>query len=255
MFVGLGQAEKGILFLLQERGGLCVADVLAAYPGVQPKSCRRAMRSLSSKGFGRLSETPVLTLAIDDKRPAPARKAARTSRRGGEPAYSRKFSPDGRGDGASSSGQQSCSPVEEPIDAEFREISTGQESLTFQHRAAHSSGRTQLAHPSGLAACLSRPGNKQLLRWPCHADRACGLAGGQVARGMKKISYKGYRFPLKIIQQAIWLYVRFTLSFRDVEDLLAERGIMVSYETVRRWVNHFGPMIAANLRKRRPKPD
>jgi hypothetical protein len=63
MFVGLGQAEKGILFLLQERGVLCVADVLAAYPGVQPKSCRRAMRSLSSKGFGRLSETPVLTLA------------------------------------------------------------------------------------------------------------------------------------------------------------------------------------------------
>jgi transposase-like protein len=71
---------------------------------------------------------------------------------------------------------------------------------------------------------------------------------------MKKISYKGYRFPPEIIQQAIWLYVRFTLSFRDVEDLLAERGIMVSYETVRRWVNHFGPMIAANLRKRRPKP-
>src|SRR5205823_7477203 len=84
--------------------------------------------------------------------------------------------------------------------------------------------------------------------------RACGLAGGQVARGMKKISYKGYRFPLEIIQQAIWLYVRFTLSFRDVEDLLAERGIMVSYETARRWVNHFGPMIAADLRKRRPKP-
>ena len=71
---------------------------------------------------------------------------------------------------------------------------------------------------------------------------------------MTKISYSGYRFPPEIIQQAIWLYIRFTLSFRDVEDLLAERGIMVSYETVRRWVNHFGPMIAADLRKRRPKP-
>jgi DDE domain len=70
---------------------------------------------------------------------------------------------------------------------------------------------------------------------------------------MTKISYSGYRFPPEIIQQAIWLYLRFTLSFRDVEDLLAERGIMVSYETVRRWVNHFGPMIAADLRKRRPK--
>ena len=62
---------------------------------------------------------------------------------------------------------------------------------------------------------------------------------------MIKISYSGYRFPPEIIQHAIWLYIRFTLSFRDVEDLLAERGIMVSYETVRRWVNHFGPMVAA----------
>src|ERR1700730_1416006 len=86
------------------------------------------------------------------------------------------------------------------------------------------------------------------------AIRACGVAGGKVAKGMKKLSYKGYRFPPEIIQQAIWLYVRFTLSFRDVEDLLAERGIMVSYETVRRWVNHFGLKIAADLRKRRPKP-
>ena len=63
-----------------------------------------------------------------------------------------------------------------------------------------------------------------------------------------------YRFPPEVIHQAIWLYLLFTLSFRDVEDLLAERGIMVSYETVRRWVNHFGPIVAADLRKRRPKP-
>src|SRR5450759_3652593 len=70
---------------------------------------------------------------------------------------------------------------------------------------------------------------------------------------MRKISYAGYRFPPLIIQRAIWLYLRFTLSLRDVEDLLAERGIAVSYETVRRWVNHFGP-IAAGLRRRRPKP-
>ena len=71
---------------------------------------------------------------------------------------------------------------------------------------------------------------------------------------MTKISYDGYRFPREIIQQAIWLYLRFTLSLRDVEDLLAERGIGVPYETVRRWVNHFGPLIAADLRKRRPNP-
>src|SRR3984957_11035197 len=63
---------------------------------------------------------------------------------------------------------------------------------------------------------------------------------------MEKISYAGYRFPPEIIDQAIWLYLRFTLSLRDVEDLLAERGVAVSYETVRRWANHFGPMIAAD---------
>jgi len=71
---------------------------------------------------------------------------------------------------------------------------------------------------------------------------------------MQKISYVGYRFPPEIIHRAIWFYLRFTLSLRDVEDLLAERGVAVSYEPVRRWVNHFGPMIAADLRKRRQKP-
>jgi putative transposase len=70
---------------------------------------------------------------------------------------------------------------------------------------------------------------------------------------MTKISYSGYRFPPEIIQQAIWHYVRFTLSFRNVEDLLVERGTVVSYEMVRRWVNHFGSKIAADLRNRRPK--
>jgi len=71
---------------------------------------------------------------------------------------------------------------------------------------------------------------------------------------MKRTGYSGYRFPPEIIQQAIWLYLRFTLSLRDVEELLAECGVAVSYETVRPWVNHFGPMIAAELRKRRLKP-
>ena len=58
--------------------------------------------------------------------------------------------------------------------------------------------------------------------------RTCGSAGGSVAKGMKKISYGGYRFPPEIIQQAIWLYIRFTLSSRDVEGLLAKRGILAS---------------------------
>jgi putative transposase len=70
---------------------------------------------------------------------------------------------------------------------------------------------------------------------------------------MSKISYNGYGLPPEIIQHAIWLYYRFTMSLRDVEDLLAERSIIVSYETIRRWVNHFGPRVAADLRKRPPK--
>jgi putative transposase len=71
---------------------------------------------------------------------------------------------------------------------------------------------------------------------------------------MTTFSYSGYRFPPAIIQHAVWLYLRFTLSFRDVEDLLAERGITVSYETIRRWVAHFGPIYARRLRFRRPAP-
>jgi hypothetical protein len=86
------------------------------------------------------------------------------------------------------------------------------------------------------------------------AFRACGHASGRVAKTMQKISYDRYRFQPEIIQQAIWPYLRFTLSFRNVGDLSAERGIAVSYETIRRWVNHFGPMIAADLSKRCPGP-
>src|SRR6266576_5846992 len=58
---------------------------------------------------------------------------------------------------------------------------------------------------------------------------------------MDQLSYRRHRFPPPIIQHAIWLYLRFTLSYRDVEELLAERGLEVSYETVRRWVLKFGP--------------
>src|SRR6202790_2409102 len=68
------------------------------------------------------------------------------------------------------------------------------------------------------------------------------------------ISFARHQFPPAIIRHAVWLYVRFTLSSRDVEDLLAERGLDVSYESVRRWVLKFGPMIARNLRLRRSRP-
>jgi len=62
--------------------------------------------------------------------------------------------------------------------------------------------------------------------------------------------YKRYRFPSEIIQYAVWLYYRFNLSHRDIEDLLAERGINVTYEAIRLWCNRFGPKYAARLKRK-----
>ena len=64
-------------------------------------------------------------------------------------------------------------------------------------------------------------------------------------------SYLGYRFPSEVISHAMWLYHRFSLSFRDVEDLLAERGINVTYETIRQRCRTFGLEYARRLRRRR----
>ena len=71
---------------------------------------------------------------------------------------------------------------------------------------------------------------------------------------MMELSYRRHRFPRVVIQHVVWLYLRFTLSYQDVEDLLAERGLDISYETVRSWVLKFGPLIARRLRRRRPRP-
>ncbi len=66
----------------------------------------------------------------------------------------------------------------------------------------------------------------------------------------KKPSYQRHRFPSEIISHAVWLYHRFCLSFREVEELLAERGITVTYETVRQWCQKLGPTYARKLKKR-----
>src|SRR5919205_1726944 len=70
---------------------------------------------------------------------------------------------------------------------------------------------------------------------------------------MQAISYARHHFPPEIIRHTVWLYVRFTRSYRDVEELLAERSIQASYETIRCWVLKFGPMFARNLRRLRPR--
>ena len=71
---------------------------------------------------------------------------------------------------------------------------------------------------------------------------------------MRSISFKRHRFPADVIRHAVWLYFRFYLSFRDVEELLAQRGIEVSYETIRCWTIKFGPLIARRLKRRRGAP-
>ena len=63
-----------------------------------------------------------------------------------------------------------------------------------------------------------------------------------------------HRFPAELISHAVWLYHIFTLSFRDVELLLGERGVIVSYESVRQWCLKFGASFADKMRQRRPKP-
>ena len=71
---------------------------------------------------------------------------------------------------------------------------------------------------------------------------------------MSKLSFKRYRHKADVIRQGVWLYFRFSLSLRDVEDILAERGVDVSYEAIRMWVRKFGPQIARNLKRLRPAP-
>ena len=88
----------------------------------------------------------------------------------------------------------------------------------------------------------------------CETGSEIALLSGAPETPMTRISYKRHRLPSTVIRHAVWLYFRFTLSLRDVEEMLAQRGIDVSYETIRCWTIKFGPKIAANLRRRKQPP-
>jgi putative transposase len=66
--------------------------------------------------------------------------------------------------------------------------------------------------------------------------------------------YKGHRYPAEIISHGVWLYYRFSLSYRDIEELMLARGVRVTYETIRQWCHKFGQTFANALRRRRPQP-
>ena len=87
----------------------------------------------------------------------------------------------------------------------------------------------------------------------CHVGecRRPGRIGGV---STATASYKGHRYPVEIINHCVWLYFRFPLSFREVEELMLARGVVVSYETIRRWCAKFGQAYANQLRRRRPRP-
>src|SRR3954469_21974405 len=78
--------------------------------------------------------------------------------------------------------------------------------------------------------------------------------GSVSAMGTSSNPYRGFRYPAEVIQHAVWLYHCFSLSLRDVELILAARGIVVSYETVREWGLRFGRLFANALKRRRPRP-
>jgi putative transposase len=128
----------------------------------------------------------------------------------------------------------------------------------------------ELCHncPRGESRCTKAAARKRPVAcaWEPYGDVDQGVNSptGVVTRTLARIRLAGKMadddlvgpppVPPVIIRHAVWLYVRFTLSYRDVEDLLAERGLDVSYEMVRRWVLKFGPLFARELRRRRPRP-
>jgi hypothetical protein len=99
-----------------------------------------------------------------------------------------------------------------------------------------------------------RVGIVNLVGAGCGWDDRLVARGGAGVGGGRAPSYVGFRFPVEIISHCVWLYHRFPLSFREVEEMMLERGIVVSHETVRQWCTKFGQTYANGLRRRRPPP-
>lgn len=118
---------------------------------------------------------------------------------------------------------------------------------------------------SGIANAVELSGVKTSAKWRSIVPSTSELRSVKLTQVWKRdyvvslydseLFYRRYRLHPDIIQQTVWLYFRFTMSYRDVEDLLAERGIDASYETVRLWAQKFRPAYARRIRKRRLRPD
>ena len=100
---------------------------------------------------------------------------------------------------------------------------------------------------------LGQPPVEGVLGRHCHVA-GCRWPGRIGGVSTATASYKGHRYPVEIINHCVWLYFRFSLSFREVEELMLARGVVLSCETIRRWCAKFGQAYANQLRRRRPRP-
>ena len=137
--------------------------------------------------------------------------------------------------------QSSCPPMGDSVPIVVKLV----DCLLTRDEPARSSS-TATASPSAAGA---RRGAPPARRPACRPAGIVNLASCWQSYRMP--SYRGYRFSPAIISHAVWLYHRFALSFRDVEDVLARRGVEVTYEAIRKWCRRFGPEYAGRLRRRR----
>ncbi len=116
--------------------------------------------------------------------------------------------------------------------------------------------QTRARCQTGCASVTTALGHRQLGRRPGNWDdrRIVWVVGRGGLVGTGAPSYKGFRFPVEIISHCVWLYYRFPLSLREVEEMMLARGVTVSHETIRQWTGKFGQADANGLRRRRPRP-
>ena len=191
--------------------------------------------------------------STDDRRvdvAGPQRRAHRCQPFGGQPGSASDLGLEPLGDirdfGASPPLELHIDQVADVVLADAPAQCSGVQ-LAHPRRHAFRQRRNHIGAPANLAA------HEHHLSGHCHVGecRRPGRIGGV---STATASYKGHRYPVEIINHCVWLYFRFPLSFREVEELMLVRGVAVSYETIRRWCAKFGQAYANQLRRRRPRP-
>jgi putative transposase len=140
------------------------------------------------------------------------------------------------------------------FDRQLRYPLTAVEAMAHRYQRANHRPTPESPHRIvGSGSIEAEPATSvQHFQWHCHVVERGKLGECGVSTAM--LSYKGHRYPVEIINHCVWLYFRFPLSFREVEEMMLERGVVVSYETIRRWCAKFGQAYANQLCRRRSRP-